>query len=367
MSIIDKVIQRIEDSNQNDHNCISFKDLTPRFSNFIPGINQATYYGITGAPSSGKTQFTDFTFLYHVFDFCLKNHLEFEIVYFTFEISKEAKILRGISKRLFERHGLRLPTNILQKRGEGLSPDQLDKVKKVRNYFEELEKFVTFYDEPLTPSQIFKIQMDKVRENGKFIGKEYIPNNVNKYLIFITDHISLIQPDPGQTLHQALSSFSSNNIFLRNKFGCTIVNVHQQGTEGQVEQFTSKGDNIASKLEPKLAGLGDNRTLARDYDLVLGLFSPYKHELAFYRGYKTNKFMDKSRWLSIIKNREGDQDINVGLYFDGAVGYFEELPKAENFSIQNMGQKVDNDQLYEKYLKGFVGPNDPSIQKSFTF
>lgn len=370
MSLIKKVLDLIESNQSKTFNCIPFAHIFPRFSSIIPGIKKATYYGITGTPGSAKTQFTDFSFLYHALYFAHANDVALDVVYFSFEVSKEAKIIKGISKRLFDHYGIRLSTNALQKIGSSpLSDDQLNKIRETTAYFENLEKSVTFYDEPMTPSQIYKIMMDKMLESGTFDQRTrvYTPHNPDKYLIFIFDHISLIQPDVGQSLHNALTMFSANNIYFRNKFSATIINVHQQGAEGGVEQFTSKGENIATKLEPKLAGLADNRTLARDYDIVLGLFSPFKHGIEFHRGYKMKRFDDRVRFLSVIKNREGIADINAALYFDGLTNYFEELPKPDEFSIERGGVKIENEQLYEKYAKGNVGILDSNKQRAFTF
>lgn len=385
MSLIDKVISRIENNRTKQLNCIPFDGILPRFSNYIPGIQRAAYYGITGVPSSGKTQLTDTLFLYHALDYAHYSKIEVEIVYFSFEISKERKIIKGISKKLFEKYGSKFSSNYIDSIKESLPESVLEKVLSTKDYFKGLEKYVTFYDQPLTPTQIFKVMEDKARENGEFVYeiketispsgektrikllKEYKPHNPDKYIIFITDHIGLIMPEKGQTLHQALSAYSSNNIYCRNSFGFTIVNVHQQALEGSIEQFTSKGDNIVSKLEPQLATLGDNRTLSRDYDIVLGLFSPYKYEVEYYRGYKTKHFGDNCRFISILKNRDGSPDYHVGFYFDGMINYFEELPRPDEFILIKNGAKSENTNLYEKYQNGIVGSLDPNIQRSFTF
>lgn len=384
MKIIDRVLKKIEENREKTHNCVSFKELLPRFSKCIPGVEKAKYYCVTGVPSSGKTQFADSTYLYHPYDFAKKSDIEVDITYFSFEISTEAKILNGISRKLFQDYGIRISPKYLSSIDSTLPDEVHEKAKKVREYFADLEEYVTFYDEPLTPSQIYKIMDDKVKENGRMVYEDlelyendkkvvkkvfkgYEPYNPDKYVIFICDHISLMQPDPGQNLHQALSMYSSNNVYFRNKFGVTIVNIQQQALEGSIEQFTTRGDNVVSKLEPKMSLLGDNRTLSRDYDIILGMFSPAKYEVDFYRGYKTKKFGDHCRFLSVLKNRDGISDKHVGLYFDGAVNYFEEFPLPENFTVLNNGAKADNELLYEKYAKGHVGLLDPDRQRRFNF
>lgn len=370
MSLFKEVLEQIKLSQAKEFNCLSWEQKLPRFSQFVPGVSKGLYYAVTGAPGAAKTQFTDNLFLYHAVDFCSSHNIPLEIVYFSFEISSKAKLLQGISKRLFDAYGVKIPpSKLMKKTNLKLNETEWSKLEKAEKYFETVEQYVTFIDDALTPSQILKVQTDKMFENGTYDNRTglYTPNDPEKYIIFITDHISLIQPEAGQTLHMALATFSRNNIMIKNKFGATVVNIHQQGVEGQVEQFTNKGDNIASKVEPKLAGLGDNRTLGRDYDMVLGLFSPKRHEIDFHRGYKTKQFGDNCRFLSIVKNREGEQDKSIALYFDGAVGYFEELPKAEEFLVMKLGIKADNTELYEKYAKGLVGILNPNTQKTLSF
>jgi hypothetical protein len=382
MKLIDEVINLIDTNREKKFNCIPFYETFPRFSKFIPGIEKGMYYAVTGSPGSGKTQFTDHTFMYRPFDMIWEGEdISFDITYFSFEMGKQAKIYQGISKRLFDKYGIRVSTNLLQSIGSSLSEEVQLKIKDCRDYFAKLEEYVTFYDEPMTPTQIARVMEQKFKENGFVEDKivqtasgtmtrvpgGYVQTNPNKYLIFIFDHISLIQPSPGQTLHQALAAFSSNNVHFRNKYRATIVNVHQQAIEGSIEQFTLKGDNVISKVEPQLALLGDNRTLGRDYDKVFGMFSPFRYEIGYYRGYKTLRLKDNCRFLSVLKNRQGVPDVHIGLYFDGMINYFEELPKSDTFTIIKNGVKSENELLYEKYSNGLVGILDTDRQRKFNF
>ena len=61
--------------------------------------------------------------------------------------------------------------------------------------------------------------------------------------------------------------------------------------------------------------------------IILGLFAPARYELEEYAGYKINILGDSFRSLIILKNRIGKTNLELPLYFNGAVNYFEELPK----------------------------------------
>ena len=65
---------------------------------------------------------------------------------------------------------------------------------------------------------------------------------------------------------------------------------------------------------------------SRDANVVLGLFSPYRHELKTYMGYDINKFKDNIRFLEVLINRNGTSGGLCPLFFDGRCCYYKELP-----------------------------------------
>lgn len=81
-----------------------------------------------------------------------------------------------------------------------------------------------------------------------------------------------------------------------------------------------------NKLRPTLDGFGDAKIISRDADLILGLFSPYRHEIPEYMGYNITTWKDNIRFLEIVAGREGGGGMLYPLFFDGAVNYFKELP-----------------------------------------
>lgn len=67
---------------------------------------------------------------------------------------------------------------------------------------------------------------------------------------------------------------------------------------------------------------------------MLGLFSPFRHELPEYYGYNITKFRDHIRFLEVVINREGEGNGICPLYFDGKTNTFMELPLPNDPSIQ---------------------------------
>ena len=46
-SLFQRALRRIEENRNRDYNCLSFESLFPKFSEYLPGIMQKTYYLIT--------------------------------------------------------------------------------------------------------------------------------------------------------------------------------------------------------------------------------------------------------------------------------------------------------------------------------
>ena len=103
-------------------------------------------------------------------------------------------------------------------------------------------------------------------------------------------------------------------------------------------------DNMkAGKLKPSMDGLGDCKLSGRDANVILGLFSPFRHEIKEYYGYDITFFKDNIRFLEILGGREGGGGTVCPLYFDGAVNYFKELPlSSETGKIQQVINFIKN-------------------------
>lgn len=82
----------------------------------------------------------------------------------------------------------------------------------------------------------------------------------------------------------------------------------------------------ADMLIPSLNGLGDAKITARDANIILGLFSPYRYQIPKFLDYDITYWQDNIRFLNIIANREGGGGSICPLFFDGATNTFMVLP-----------------------------------------
>lgn len=85
---------------------------------------------------------------------------------------------------------------------------------------------------------------------------------------------------------------------------------------------------------------------------LLGIFSPFRHELPEYKGYDITKLKDNVRFLEVILNRGGSVGGLVGLFFDGATCNWVELPKPDDrTSMSKMYSYVESLRKNTKNIK----------------
>lgn len=89
-------------------------------------------------------------------------------------------------------------------------------------------------------------------------------------------------------------------------------------------------------------------------NVVLGLFSPFKYELPEYQHYDITKLKDNVRFLEVLVNRGGSPGGLVALYFDGAVNYFNELPRPEERGALNEIYNFLVESRKRKSIKTFI-------------
>lgn len=355
MTLYERVLNRITSQRQRlidgKINCIPWG--LPKFEELLPGIQQGQYYLITANSKVGKTQIADFLFLYNVVKQVIDNNIQIsvKIFYFSLEMSKEEKMLAAFSHILYVKEGITVAPQDLSstKADRILSEDVLNTIAKYKKYFEKIEEIVEFIDDVRNPTGIYNMVKTYAYENGvqykkkvefinnktkeveeiKEIDDYYQPNDPEEYVFVIIDHISLIsQEKEGNTLlskHESIVKLSSNYLVkLRNKFNYIPVVIQQQA------QAQESVENLkAGRLKPSLDGLGDCKLTQRDANVVLGLFDPFRHQLATYEGYNIKLFKHRIRFMEILANRNGRAAVTCPMYFDGATNFFRELPNSQ--------------------------------------
>lgn len=276
-----------------------------------------------------------------------KLNIKLKVFYFTLEMSKEEKMLSAFSNILYVKEGLRItPTQLKSTRADSILPEEtLAIIEKYEPYFSKIEEIVEFIDDIRNPTGIYKFVREYARSNGtqytktvdfvnnktgevtqREIDDYYVPNDPDEYVMVLIDHIGLISTETVDgkklNLHESIVKLSSHYLItLRNKYNYIPVVIQQQASaQESVENMKH------NRLKPTLDGLGDCKLTQRDANVILGLFSPFRHEIKTYQGYDITFFRDNIRFLEILGGREGGGGTVCPLFFDGAVNYFKELP-----------------------------------------
>jgi hypothetical protein len=334
-------------------NCIPWN--LPRFEENSPGIEQGKYYQVTAQSKAGKTQLTDWLFVFNTIKQIVDDNLDIrlKIFYFSLELSKEEKMLACFANILYIKEGLRIsPTDLKSTHAKKvLSSEILEIISKYQKYFDKIEEIVEFIDSVRHATGIYDLVRKYAVANGTIYYRDivikgevtqvedrYEPNDPEEYVMVIVDHIGLISPQKLNgtqlSLHESISLLSSDYLIkLRNRFNYIPVVVIQQAIAGENIEHKKAG-----ALRPSVA----NKLIARDCNMMIGIFSPFKHEIPEYLGYDITKFKDNIRFVEIIISRDGGAGTICPLYFDGAVNYFKELPLPNDPKIKEVYEFMKN-------------------------
>src|SRR5574344_2888745 len=344
-----------------------------RFKDDFAGLEQSQYVCITSFTKGGKSQLCSYTFIYQtiMFSYFTKATVDFKIIYFPLEETKERILQRFMSWLLFNftKGSIRVSPKDLRSTVNPVDENVLDRLNQfdIQDILQYFEDHVIFPSESPNPTGIYKYCKQYAEEHGtvhkkiikikdelgqpqeKEVFESYEQDNPNEYRLIIIDTSNLIDTERGMTLKQSMDKLSEYLAkYLRNRYNYSPVVIQQQAFESEGNEAFKLG-----KVRPSAAGLGDSKYTSRDSNVVLGLFSPFRFSLREYEGYDISKFKDNIRFLEVIVNRDGEMGGLCPLFFDGAVCHFHELGKPTDKEslaveykylekIRNISNKVTN-------------------------
>lgn len=272
-----------------------------------------------------------------------RDQVSLKIFYFPLEETPERVLERFMSYLLYKLDNKRIsPRDLRSSKNDKPLPQEIlnliesEKYQKILKFYEECVVF----GKSTNPTGIFKECKEYAETNGEVhyktysyindMGEEcegksfdyYIPNNSKEFRIIMIDHLGIIDTERGMTLKQSMDKMSEYcSKYLRNRYGFSSVIIQQQAMEKE------SAFNVTNNQDtPNAQGLGDSKYSARDCNIMLGLYSPFKFNRPEYKGYDITKFKDNIRFLEVVINRDGQTGGVCPLFFDGAVCNFKELP-----------------------------------------
>lgn len=319
-----------------------------RLNRFI-GIRKRILTAIFGAPGSGKSAYLHTAYILNPVDWYLKTKpidTKLAIKLFSMERSKVYILAKWLSRKIFIEEGELIPIpKMLGWWDTKLTKDEHDLVLSYKEYINELLEIVDIIEGAQNPTGIYKYIKNYAKENGKFedvdeYHKAYIPHHPNEIVIIGEDHLGLTKLENGlKTKKEAIDKVSEYNQYFRDVLGYTPVTVSQI-TRNLSNPIYQKMDSF----EPTLDDIKESGRPGEDSDNVISLFDPIRFKTTD-PAYKADDFVDPStggkyfRSIKILKNTYGEDDIRIGMAFQGATGIFKELPKPnqmENFDYSQL-------------------------------
>lgn len=365
-------------------NCVPFP--FPRFKIWFPGIERARYYLITANQKVGKSKFADKVFMYDPFFYFLEHPEQgsVRVLYFTREMSKKDKMAEFYSYLLYKLSETKIrisPVDLRSTRADKPVPQEvldLLETEEYQSYIEAFEESVTFIDDIGNPTGVNKYCRDWARQHGTFTyvkktikdsdtGVEeeveridqYIPNDPEQLVVVIYDNASNIIEESGLGKMGSIEKLSKYFVTLRNQIGFSPVLIQHQAQAQEGVENVKMG-----MMKPSASGLADCKSTIRDINTAFGLYSPFKFGLDTYEKYDIKRFRNNIRFMEIMDDRDnGAGGLICPLYFDGAVGVFEELPRADDKeAIERVYSFIDRTRgtlmtLHTKKKKHFINLN----------
>lgn len=309
------------------------------------GIRKSLYFVVGGLTGSGKTSFVDDAFVLNPVDWYLlnkdKTDIKLKVVYRSMERSRNYKLAKWISRKIFLDYGMIIPVSRLLGWNEKMSKDEHDIFLTYQDYMDELENIILIIDGPENAVGIAKDLKEYALARGKIeqvdqYNKKYFPNDENEVTIIVLDHIGLLKTTKDQpTKKSAIDKMSDELRYARDFYGYTPVIVQQFNRDISNPIRIKNGD-----VEPQLEDFKESSVPQEDADVVLALFDPMRYKVADPSGYDLDLLRDEYgakyfRSMRLIKNSYGEDDIRIGLGFLGQIGMFKELPRKKDITADD--------------------------------
>lgn len=297
----------------------------PKMESIIDGVTKQTMTVIGANTGSGKSSYVLYAYVYRP----LRDHENddnFKVFYASLEMNGTMLFAKLLSTYLFEEFHKEFSIKELlsRKKDYVLNDENFEIVQKGLKWLEKIESKVQVYDKSLNAKQLYAILMKNLEKLGKFDESEnrkiYIPNNPDMLYEVIIDHIGILHPDGG-TKKQEIDKTIAYLITLRNMCGISPVIVQQiNRDQGNIERFK------AGRTQITLNDYKESSDTTDGAEIVIAIYNPNRDKLNTYRGYDVKKLGDKFRILTVLKDRYGDSDIEIGVNFQGKINCWHELP-----------------------------------------
>lgn len=301
----------------------------PKLESVIDGVTANTYTLVFSPSGTGKSSLALYAFIYRP----LMEHLDddnFKVFYASLEMSADLLFAKLLCMYIFETYGIELSTKELLSKKQGfiLDDDCYKIVQECIPWLQKVESKVTIYDKGMNAEVLYSLLMADLQEMGTFSEtdhrKIYTPNNPDLIYLVVIDHLSLIRPNKGRSLKEEMDLVSAYLVTLRNICRISPLVIMQANRDSAGMERRKQGLN-----NMRLSDTKDSGGPVQDAEIVISIFSPHRERLSTYNKYNISILTDRFRALTVLKNRYGEADVEIGVNFFGKCGIWKELPKPD--------------------------------------
>lgn len=330
------------------------------------GIGKKIYSLVGGQGGTGKTAFTDLSYVLAPYAWWKKNQDKTDIkprwIYRSMERSKTHKLVKWAAMRMYIKYKIIIDVPTILRWGPQkarLTNEVYNKLIESLDYFNEMLDYVEIIDGPENPTGIYKHVAKYAEHYGKweestYVNKDGVEGKAKKYKLndentivnVVLDHVGKCKGEKHEGVYHSqeskglldLMSYYCSSEF-RDKLGFNVIAVSQFNRG--LEDTTRRTKTEMAPLPSDFKGTGNSYN---DADVVLALYNPYKLKDDNNLGYAIPTFVNANgynrfRSCYILKNSYGIDDIGYGFLFLGEMGYMLELPKPYQITSE----------MYEQY------------------
>jgi len=323
----------------------------PRVGNVIE-IAQSQYYLIGGASGTGKTSFAHQQFILGPYLWYMKNKeetdIKLEIIVRNMERPTRMLIAKWACLYLLSKYNICVDVRFIIGRGQQrskVSDELYEKIVEALVFFDEMMDVVKIISKQENPTGLWNHAKEIGEANGKIVQhnkyeSSYVPNDPNKIVLVLVDHIGRIRSEQGFNDVQNLRKMSEYLSLMRDyyHFSPVVVCQFNRGI-----QDTSRRTTKAINLTPEERHFKGASNMYEDCDVAMALFNPWKYQVEQLLDYQIGAMISREginrfRSLHVLKNSWGTDDFSTGLQFVGEVGAFNQMPLPQNMNAQQYEQ-----------------------------
>lgn len=309
----------------------------PKLDSVTFGIQRRWLSVIAGDSGSGKTTYMLYTQIFQPFQqYMMDKTIDVHFLLFSFEMSAEVLLAKLLSTYIYETYHEVVSYDEILSLSTRLTDSHYQLILESRDWLKELESRCEIIDKPVTAKGLYAICKEWSKKYGNYkevertedyIKEEYIPNNPNQYLIVCVDHIKLLATSTGHNSKQEIDEACDYLIHFRNKCLFTVNIVQQLNRNFKSMERRQNGFQLL-----QLDDLSDSSGPAQAAETVIGIFNPFREKMVRCEKYDIRQLLDRGRLIQVLKNRFGMSDRSVGSCFFGEVGFWRELPRADEIN-----------------------------------